>query len=566
MATKIQTIAGYWKRDKIFYLSLLAIAAAVTAWLFLKHGSAPQAAVAEPLTQEELVKLVKPSVVRIIQHATGQAAIPQLDFDAKNLAVNILPGKPLNIINVDEYVAGSGFIVNPDGYILTNSHVISQETIKELYLEDALRSAIEAKTNSLSTEEIRNLFPSQEALANFAAQSLDLVQKNSSFTLKSVITVLNPSASVDDLITLSKTGFIANIISINENFFKDEKDVGLIKIAGRNLPAVQLGDAGRVNVGNKIYVFGFPATAELNGRSPLESTFTQGIVSAIKNSQNREFKVFQTDAKISQGSSGGPLFNNKGEVVGIVTFQTSASLQGIGDNFAFAVPVNLAQEVLQKARVSNDTNGYWQHFQTGLQYFNKGQCRQAKTELTLAALANRDFAAGQYINPYLEQCDQIIFNGSSIGSNYRFALSWLQTISGFAWFVIIGRIILIFAGILVLAKGIKRLRKDEREIVEMEAELREEEREKSKLLGQLEKKGIPLPLPDQELHADHRLALNIPHPHVAQFVQEAKTIGMKDRHISEELAKAGWKEQDITNALKQDTGAASQAEDPAYVL
>jgi S1-C subfamily serine protease len=59
-------------------------------------------------------------------------------------------------------------------------------------------------------------------------------------------------------------------------------------------------------VGKKVYVFGFPSTAEINQKTLEKLHLPEGIVSAIKQSSDGNLKVFQTDAKVSQGSSGGP--------------------------------------------------------------------------------------------------------------------------------------------------------------------------------------------------------------------------------------------------------------------
>ncbi|MBI5524421.1 MAG: DegQ family serine endoprotease [Desulfarculus sp.] len=122
---------------------------------------------------------------------------------------------------------------------------------------------------------------------------------------------------------------------------RDKKtDLALIKIkATRELPHLPLGDSESVRVGDWVLAVGNPFG--------LENTVTAGIISAkgriIGAGPYDDF--LQTDASINPGNSGGPLINLRGEVVGINT-AIVAQGQGIG----FAIPVNLARDVMQQLR------------------------------------------------------------------------------------------------------------------------------------------------------------------------------------------------------------------------
>ena len=120
-------------------------------------------------------------------------------------------------------------------------------------------------------------------------------------------------------------------------------DLALLKIQGRGkFTAVRLGDSDALRVGDWVVAIGNPFG--------LEHTVTAGIVSAkgrvIGAGPYDDF--IQTDAAINPGNSGGPLFNTRGEVVGInsaIFSQTGGSV-GIG----FAIPVNLAKELLPQLK------------------------------------------------------------------------------------------------------------------------------------------------------------------------------------------------------------------------
>ncbi|MEA3332363.1 MAG: DegQ family serine endoprotease [Pseudomonadota bacterium] len=129
---------------------------------------------------------------------------------------------------------------------------------------------------------------------------------------------------------------------------RDEKtDLAILKIdVDHDLPAVKMGDSSQLKVGDWVIAIGNPFG--------LARTVTAGIVSArgrvIGSGPYDDF--IQTDASINPGNSGGPLFNLKGEVVGINT-AIVASGQGIG----FAIPVNMAKDLLPQLKTGKVSRG-----------------------------------------------------------------------------------------------------------------------------------------------------------------------------------------------------------------
>ncbi len=123
-------------------------------------------------------------------------------------------------------------------------------------------------------------------------------------------------------------------------------DIALLKIEGKNLPFVELGDSAQLKVGEWVLAIGNPFG--------LEHTVTAGIVSAKGRQLGvganvPEYQDFiQTDAAINRGNSGGPLVNMKGEVIGI----TSNILAPAGGNIGlgFAIPSNLARKVVTQLK------------------------------------------------------------------------------------------------------------------------------------------------------------------------------------------------------------------------
>ncbi len=136
-------------------------------------------------------------------------------------------------------------------------------------------------------------------------------------------------------------------------------DVAVVKLdhPPADLPAVTLGDSDRVRVGDYVLAIGNPLG--------LGQTVTMGIVSAknrviggrLGDTDPRYEDFIQTDAAINQGNSGGPLFNFRGEVIGI----NSAIINpGVAMNVGFAIPINLARQVADQIRRSGHVaRGYF---------------------------------------------------------------------------------------------------------------------------------------------------------------------------------------------------------------
>jgi serine protease Do len=119
-------------------------------------------------------------------------------------------------------------------------------------------------------------------------------------------------------------------------------DVALLKIEASGLPVVKLGDPGRLKVGEWVVAIGAPFG--------FDNSVTAGIVSAKGRSLPQESYVpfIQTDVAINPGNSGGPLFNMRGEVVGINSqiYSRSGGYMGV----SFAIPIDVAMEVQGQLR------------------------------------------------------------------------------------------------------------------------------------------------------------------------------------------------------------------------
>ncbi len=153
-------------------------------------------------------------------------------------------------------------------------------------------------------------------------------------------------------------------------------DLALIKIeAGANLPVAKLGESDSIRVGEWVMAIGNPFG--------LEQTVTVGIVSAkgrvIGAGPYDDF--IQTDASINPGNSGGPLFNVKGEVIGI-----NAAIVAGGQGIGFAIPINMAKQIIPQLRDDGHVTRGW--LGVTIQALNEGLAGSFGLESTEGALIN----------------------------------------------------------------------------------------------------------------------------------------------------------------------------------
>jgi hypothetical protein len=115
-----------------------------------------------------------------------------------------------------------------------------------------------------------------------------------------------------------------------------ERDLAVIKVNGKNLPFLSLGDIDKVQVGDHVVAIGSPLG--------LEGTVSDGIVSAFRDANNQRW--LQTTAPASHGNSGGPLLDMNNHVVGVITAGVNPEL---GQNLNFAVPCSAIASLMLSA-------------------------------------------------------------------------------------------------------------------------------------------------------------------------------------------------------------------------
>ena len=200
-----------------------------------------------------------------------------------------------------------------------------------------------------------------------------------------------------------KREFKAKIIGIDRR-----SDVSLLKIDATNLPRVTLGDPSQLKVGEWVVAIGSPFG--------LENTVTAGIVSAKGRALPQENYVpfIQTDVAINPGNSGGPLFNMKGEVVGINSqiFSRSGGYMGL----SFAIPIDVAMDVQNQLKAGGKVTRGW--LGINIQEISKELAESFGMKNTNGALVAGVEKSSPADKAGLEAGDVILkFDGKAIGTS-----------------------------------------------------------------------------------------------------------------------------------------------------
>lgn len=286
-------------------------------------------------------------------------------------------------VNANVTAVGSGFFVTPDGYLVTNAHVVATEgdELKQGLVENALTQLIDQDVRDFASE-----------LGNPDEQTLQLLRKACVEFYVSTMRLGNVERTVDVQLGVgvpgvanTQKGMRAEVIPGAMGTPIPGKDVAILKIQGSDFPTLALGDDKALAVGDKIFPLGFPADATFfpafDPASINESSLTAGLVSARK--QMKEgWEVIQTDAAIRGGNSGGPVLDTKGHVIGLATFglvdrKTGGDAVGVN----FVVPMSVVNEFLTRANVKPSESKITQLYREALGLMDRHHYKAAKEKL-----------------------------------------------------------------------------------------------------------------------------------------------------------------------------------------
>ncbi|MDQ3280314.1 MAG: trypsin-like peptidase domain-containing protein [Acidobacteriota bacterium] len=334
--------------------------------------------------QKMVAYAVKPAVVRINAFATADFAYPadaissfemQLRADGHELRARGLANREERV-ETGAGGSGSGFMIHPDGLILTSGHVVAPTRDPAMLRNELLRNgAIAALVRHFPIETLRTLY--REASLDRYVEPLARAGRLDSMRVVSQVELSNGETLPYRIQRWSP--------ALNER----GTDLALLRIARKDLPSLPLAESDATRTGETIFSVGYPAVASssdeliggwLSRDTDLEATFNPGTITAIKRNVANT-PVLQSNVAIYRGNSGGPAVDLDGEVVGVSTWgHTSA------EQIKFLVPVEVVKQFLAEAGVKPSVDGAFNaHYRAALDDARDGKWVDAKSELATAA-------------------------------------------------------------------------------------------------------------------------------------------------------------------------------------
>ena len=185
---------------------------------------------------------------------------------------------------------------------------------------------------------------------NFFGQAVQTASAGSGFILTKDGYIVTNYHVVKDGETVKVTLYSGDEYEAKYVGGDEDYDIAVIKVEAADLQPVTLGDSSSLNVGDHVLAIGNPL-------GELTFSMSGGMVSCVNRAINVDgtpFNMIQTDASINPGNSGGPLFNQYGEVVGIVSAKYSSTGNESVEGLGFAIPINDVFAMIQDIM----TNGY----------------------------------------------------------------------------------------------------------------------------------------------------------------------------------------------------------------
>lgn len=281
--------------------------------------------------------------------------------------------------DLDITMVGSGFIITPDGYVITNAHVVDEndDETKKNFAEQAFQEIMENDAKEIESSMGRKLTEDEakallDANSWYFSQTLEVGEITKEFSV-----VMGVSGKEEKIVPLV---IPAKLVTQGKPI--PGKDVAILKLTEKHMyPTIRIGNDKEMRVGDQVYVLGYPAVATfhplISEESISEASLTRGLVSAKKNMKDG-WEVLQTDASITHGNSGGPVMNESGEVIGLATFgsidqQRGQEVQGMN----FIVPSTIVKEFLEKKDITPKMSDISLAYEEAMSLFDKARFKKA---------------------------------------------------------------------------------------------------------------------------------------------------------------------------------------------
>ncbi|HUG52264.1 MAG TPA: trypsin-like peptidase domain-containing protein [Vicinamibacteria bacterium] len=199
-----------------------------------------------------------------------------------------------------EVATGSGFVVSPSGYVLTNHHVVSGDERTVYRHGQPVRVRVEVTS-------VEVVFPADGTRLEARVQASDA-----------------------------------------------DLDLAVLSVGGHDLPFIALGDSDALQAGHPVQVVGFPygraveVGRDVGPDTVPQASVSRGTVAALRQGDEGDARYIQTDASVYPGNSGGPMLDEEGYAVGVVRMKLTRG-SGAAAGPAFAIPVNRVKDFLESS-------------------------------------------------------------------------------------------------------------------------------------------------------------------------------------------------------------------------
>jgi S1-C subfamily serine protease len=362
--------------------------------LTLTHLASAATATPPADISEQISSRYSPAVIKIYN-----VYCMDITIDGKAYAENICDGS-----------TGSGFFVDGGGDIATNGHVASADPLDIVILHavTALVAGDQSEFNYIANLAgvTESNFTGNESIAEIVdyvvnkAYSISSTRITATNNVNNLLVGLNEKqpditellkdtenrkqfaeqSSVKRATLVAKDYRVVDGITVNGNPTFKASDVALIKIDGSDFPVTKLGSISGVSQGAGLLILGYPGEASDNGlvdSTVSKPTLTAGKVSSIKTVSGNSKKLIETDATIGHGNSGGPVFDDSGNVIGIATYTIDGAGQGDG-TYNYIRDIQDLKDLASKNSVTvNGTSQTQTEWNKGIDLFYKAHYSKA---------------------------------------------------------------------------------------------------------------------------------------------------------------------------------------------
>ncbi|HVU99365.1 MAG TPA: trypsin-like peptidase domain-containing protein [Puia sp.] len=353
--------------------------------------------------------------IQNLDHGGGVTAEQKLDIVLREM--NSRPTRffqtTFDYIKQPEQITstGTGFFITGDGYVATNCHLIDRDDafIRRQFILSAFRQITEASIAALETSWATHFTEQQRSLLydTYASVYSRLFSMILYDLRKNIYVVYRSDSGRQHSDTVKRQ---AGVIIKGQPM--PGKDIAILKIdAKEEMPVLTLAPDDLPQVGEQLFVYGYPGPVTNNdfvsAASAIEPTLTTGIVSAIKRSVGG-WPLVQMDANINHGSSGGPVCNQRGEVVGLTTFGSLENNGILAAGLNFAVPVTILNEYLDSAGIDARPGSATHRFAQALEEYDRHRYGAALQSFEVVQRLNPHYPG---IYNYLADCRTNIQKG-----------------------------------------------------------------------------------------------------------------------------------------------------------